>query len=458
MEKSIWDIKHDIHFQALDKDIESDILIVGGGLTGITLAYYLKESHFKVTLIEQNEIGSGVTRKTTGKLTYLQENMYSKINNVYNIEVAKLYYQSQKEAINNVVKIINDNNIACDLDKSTSIIFSKNKKKLDKEKEVLDKIGINYQENIHTSELVGMYTIGCDDNYVFHPLKYLLELTKIIKDKIAIYENTRLINYKLEQDKYIVKTNKGSIKCKYLVMCNNYPTFLFPYLFPIKTYLEKSDIYLYTKKNKQFNAINIDKECLSMRFHKDNMLYLINSRKLASDKKIEAPKGYKYMWSNYDVITSDHLPIAGKLKDNLYIITGFNTWGMTNSNICSKVVADILCNKDNPYTKLFEPNRPFNITKDVNILNNSLYSGYAWVKSKLRKDHIVTLNHKKYGLYIDENGLKHYVEITCPHMLCGLRFNEKDKTWDCICHGSKFSIDGDVIKGPSTKCIKKSQD
>ena len=58
------------------------------------------------------------------------------------------------------------------------------------------------------------------------------------------------------------------------------------------------------------------------------------------------------------------------------------------------------------------------------------------------------------AIYTDENKIKHIVKNKCPHMGCSLIFNNQEKTWDCPCHGSRYDIDGNVIKGPSNKDIK----
>ena len=83
----------------LNKDIEVDVLIIGGGITGISTAYHLINKNLKVCLVEKNNIGCGVTSRTTGKLTYLQENIYSKLVNFHGREKAKLYLDSQRDAV-----------------------------------------------------------------------------------------------------------------------------------------------------------------------------------------------------------------------------------------------------------------------------------------------------------------------------------------------------------------------
>lgn len=142
----------------------------------------------------------------------------------------------------------------------------------------------------------------------------------------------------------------------------------------------------------------------------------------------------------------------------MYLATGYNTWGMTNSNIAAKTIVDLIENGKSKYEKLFSPHRRLSLYKIYNSMIDNINNIYNFVFSKLvpkDKATIKYINGKKYGVYTDKDGKEHIVKLTCTHMKCGLFFNYKEKTWDCPCHGSKFSIDGDIVRGPSTTCIKK---
>ena len=248
-------------------------------------------------------------------------------------------------------------------------------------------------------------------------------------------------------------------------------------IFPFKTSLEKSFLCASEIENtKSFSAINIDKNLLSLRFHKDKRKYLIcvtqnnnltknmdNITKRDNamwDMKSNFSPNIKYCWSNFDILTSDHLPLIGKIEDNLFLATGYNTWGMTNGILAGKIISDIMYNKENPYSQLFNPLRDFkNIPKLVNF---NLKNGFSFINTKLNKNkyfyrkdvRIIKENGIYYGIYIDENKKEHKVLNVCPHMKCNLSFNYQTKTWDCPCHGSSFDIDGNVIFGPSSYNIK----
>lgn len=480
--KSIW--LEDVYpkkQKALNENIETDVLIIGGGITGITTAYALRNQGLSVCLVERNYIGSGVTSKTTGKLTYLQERIYTKLQNEYNYQTAKLYLQSQKKAIQLVKEIIQKEEFDCSLEKVTSYVFTDKEtelQKLKKEYTLLKKMGVNVKE--HQKLEIGLnsiYAISVEDTYVFHPLKYINNLKKICKKEgIQIYEDTTIQKIKRNNNLYICSGEKFSITAKQVVLACHYPYFIFPYLFPIKTSIETSYITASpVLEDAHTSYITSKNPTKSIRYYngdKKYCLYLSNSHKLGNhinkenqfDKTIkEAKELYlspKYVWSNEDIITYDHLPFIGEIKENLFIATGYNTWGMTNGTFAGFLLKDLILHIDNPYKDMFNPKRKNLLAKTISYPMNIFQNSKSYIQNKIKKQKkwypqnlkFETINGKSIAIYSDEQGI-HKVYTNCPHMGCTLLFNEKEHTWDCPCHASKFDIDGKCIKGPSTKNI-----
>jgi len=457
----------------LNKDIDVDVLIIGGGITGISTAYHLMNSNLKVALVERDRIGMGITSRSTAKITYLQENIYSKLNKSFGYDVAKKYFDSQKDAIKILKNIVDTNNISCDLFESESYLFTDDKEKIKDvklEKDILKRFGSKvYESSMLPNSNKIKYAISVSGTYVFHPLKYLYSLKKLLlKNKINIYENSKVDSIEKEDGYYICKVNNFFIKTKKVVLALHYPYFLFPYLFPFKTTLEKSYIGVNkVDKDFHFNAINTSKPTKSIRYHKDiddvYEINLVGSHNIAfknNDKNnfsLLEDKKYLYLWSNIDIITNDYLPLIGKIDDNLLIGTGYNTWGMTNGSIAGKVLSDIILKKSNKYIDLFNPKRGINSSNIINFpvtlfsnmksfVGSKINRNKSWYSNNVRFD---TMNGKNVGIYVDDNNIKHIVYNKCPHLGCSLEFNEVEKTWDCPCHGSRFDLDGKCINGPS---------
>ena len=453
--QSIWLENFKNQTKKLDTNEECDVLIIGGGITGLSTAYHLKGKNLKVILVERNEIGSGITSKTTGKITYLQELIYSKLYKEKGKEVAKLYLNSQLDAIKIVTNIIKKEKIDCDLEQVKSYVIGNN---LEKEKDILKEFNIKVLEDKNA--------IFVDDTYVFHPIKYLVKIKEILENNnIKIYEHTNIIEIKND----IAYTKEYHIKAKNIVLACHYPFFLLPLLMPIKGYLEKSYIASISNiENKKLSAITSNNPTISLRYHLNNLIYLNGSHTISNhqneqknfDNLINEIKKYgtfDYIWSNQDIVTNDHLPIIGKINDSLLIATGYNTWGMTNGSLAGKIISDLILQIDNKYTDLFAVKRDKSLYEIKNILNEIVRNGKSFTLSKLinnkkwysKQVQFKTIKNDKVGIYIDENNQKHIVYNKCPHLKCGLIFNEFEKTWDCPCHGSRFDMDGNLILGPS---------
>ena len=201
--KSIWFKGYkESKRKPLNNNIKTDVLIIGGGITGLTTAYFLKDENLNITIVDQNSIASGQSSKATGKLTYLQGSIYNKIKEIYDYETANLYLDSQKDAIEIVKKIIIDNNIKCNFESNNSYVFTNNKNKIC-DFSILEKtLRLNKQSYKTDTKLPikfpSVYSIKVDNTAVFNPVKYLNEIKNIlIKNKnINIYESTRIIDIK----------------------------------------------------------------------------------------------------------------------------------------------------------------------------------------------------------------------------------------------------------------------
>lgn len=472
--KSIWE---EINRKEINKTIPSslttDVLIIGGGITGLTTAYFLKDTGKKITIIDKSLVGMGVTCKTTAKITYLQGDIYQILEKHFNKKIAKNYLNSQKEAIAIIKTIVEKNNIDCDFEQVDSIAFTteeKNISKIKKEKELLENWGIKVSDVRDKNIKAG---IKVSDTYIFHPLKYLKGLQNIIKDKVDIYENVLANEITLKDNSFEVTTTKGIIKADKVVVACHYPFFLLPTLIPLKTYIKRE--YVNASKINQsskYTAINIDKDLQSIRFYQDCLIYGSNQHRLTS--KIDYKKNYEksrsdfksyfkeqpeYTWMNQDVMSHDNLPFIGEVRDNLYIGTAYNAWGMTNGTLAAKIITDKINNKTNIYQSLFDPKR-----RNITIVAGSFLGAFHYLKVyaqalfQKNNPYYVEIKGNHYGVYVDEENKKHIVKLICPHMKCRLVFNREEQTWDCPCHGSRFDLDGNVIEGPATEPVTKKDE
>ena len=479
---------------SLKKDIEIDTLIIGGGIAGLTALYYLKDKE-DVFLVDANKVGSGVTKNTTGKLTYLQNTIYSDLINNIDYETAVNYLDSQKKAIELAKEIIKKEKIDCSLEKVTSYVFTNKKsevKKLKQEYEFLSEQKKNqstnitsqfssfYENNIQQNttnvnsdklplSIPYIYAISVPDTYVFHPIKYINHLKKITKDKI--YENTKITKIIAKNNKYICYSENNKIIANKVIIACHYPFFLLPFCFPLKSHIEKSYIIVKkVKENPKLSCINVTNPSISIRYYEENKnVYQIclacshktskNQEESLSFDKVKQifnceDKDIVASWSNVDIITDDKMPYIGEIKKNMYLATGFNTWGMTNGILAAYMLSRYVLGESIPYKDLFSLKRS-NFYQIKSFFPNIWGSIISYRKKRDNNTSLIYTkkNGQDIAIYKDKNNKKHIVLAKCPHLGCRLLFNEKELTWDCPCHSSRFTIDGYSIKGPSLKDI-----
>lgn len=471
---SLWEkYLNNNHFKSLNKDEYVDILIIGGGITGLSMFYYLRNVS-NICLVDASRIGEGITKNTTGKLNYLQGAIYTDLIKNINKKTAITYLASQRYAISLIKDIIEKEKIDCDLEQVDSYIFTNKEQEITKIKEeqkFLEEQGILIKESKLPLDVPCKYACVVRDTYVFNPIKYLNHLKHLLKEKM-IFENTKVKRIERYNKKYYCYTNGYRIIAKKVIVACQYPFFILPFLLPLKSHNEKSYlIACKTNKNEKYSCITISNPGLSFRYYQDGKdIYKIclarshNTAIKQNDKEnfLNVQRIFKISeesivskWSNVDIITDDKLPYIGEIKKDLYMATGFNTWGMTNGILSSKIIADMVLNKKNEFAKLFSPYR-INIYKVKSFLGNVGSMIFSFIRSKKKNKSWYSSNlkfkkvhGKSIAIYIDEFNKEHIVYTTCPHFKCSLVFNELEKTWDCPCHSSRFDLDGKCIKGPS---------
>lgn len=474
---SIWNKKEiKTKKEILKKDIEVDVLIVGAGITGMTTAYYLRKLK-NVVVVDASRIGHGVTLNTTAKINYFQERIYTKIMSSRSKDTAIKYLKSQRYAIKCIKKIIKDENIDCDLERVPSFVFANTLSEVEplkKEVKFLTKQGIKVFEKDLPNKITSYKSYCVKDTYTFNPIKYLQGIYNVLKENnVNVYEDTKITKIEKLWTHYNCYTPNHRIKAKKVILACHYPYFTIPFLLPVRSYIEKSYMIISKiDKDLGYTCISSSSPTYSCRFYKDNgKIYQIS---LAESHNTAFKQDDEYhfnrvkeifnlkesdiimKYTNTDIMTPDHLPYIGKLKTNMYIACGYNTWGMTNGILAARIMSDLAINRQNKYKDIFNPTR-FNISNITNLTYIIFSQTKSFIGPKINKNKTWYNNNisfsnkdgKSLATYKDKDGNNHTIHNKCPHLGCSLIFNEVEKTWDCPCHSSRFTIDGKCIKGPS---------
>lgn len=453
-------------YESLEDNISTEVCVIGGGITGISTAYYLAKKGMKVILLEKDSLASKTTGHTTGKVSIQHGLFYKYLVDTYGIKYAEKYLKANIEAMENIEKIINSEKITCDFEKRDSYVFStlpEKYKEIEDEVKICKSLGISasFEKNIDIPiQIQG--AIKIKDQAQFNSVKYIEGLAKsIINNGGEIYENSQVTDFEKKDEKFeiLVKSNNKNHKvlAEKIVVATRYPIFNFPGMYFIKTYQELEYVMCAEVQDDLENFdmyLSADVPGISYRsiLGKDGKRYLLtagNGNKTGKTNNINGFEflennlknnfnDYKilYKWTAEDCISLDKIPYIGQystLFSNIYVATGFKKWGMTTSNIAANIISDDILNKSNKFSLIFDSSR-LNPLKNKDEMKNMVKETY----SSLIKENIVKKKEKKY----------------CTHLGCELNYNEVTDTWDCPCHGSRFDKNGKVLEGPAQKDLE----
>lgn len=485
-------------FDSLNENLSTEVVIVGGGITGITTAYLLTKQGVKVTLLESTKLLNGTTGHTTAKVTAQHNLIYDELLNNFGYNVARMYYEANTNAIQLIEKNIQELHIDCDFTRQDAIIYStigEYKFKIEKEYQAYERLNIKGQLldkipfNIDIENALSM-----TNQAQFHPLKYLSKLLNYVIDHGGqIFENTVAVNVEQEDSHVTVITGDGKkVTANYVLACSHFPFYEGKGAYFTRLYAERSYVlavktgtpypggmYLNTNQpTRSLRSANFNGEEVILvggEEHKTgqgpDMMNHYNNLKRFCDS-LYGENGYEvlYRWSTQDLVTLDKLPYVGpitKNQENILIATGFRKWGMTNSHVAAQIMTDKVLGQLNPYEEIYTPSRfsadpslkKFfleNLDVAKHLIKGKIEPANARIED-LKNDEgaVVKINGQRKGAYRDENGELHVVDTTCTHVGCEVNWNDAERTWDCPCHGSRFSYTGEVIEGPAEKPLKK---
>lgn len=492
---SVWrDTVHLPSFKPLKEDIQTETLIVGGGITGIISAYLLAKEGMKVALIEAAQLCSGTTGYTTAKITAQHGLIYNELIGHFGKEKAKLYYQANREALNWIGQIVQEQDIRCGFQKQPALVYAASEKEaeeIEKEAEAYEKLGIpGSLSDSADLQLQVKKALTMPDQAQFHPLMFLhFLISELVKMGVLIYEETLAVDIE-EEPSCVVHTQEGPrIHCRDVLICSHFPfydkAFYFSRMYPERSYLMAVEteqpipegMYLSAgEPRRSIRSLSLGGEPLVLvggENHKtgrgENTAVHFQNLAAFADQVFGANK-IVFHWSAQDYTTLDKVPYIGRLsagKRHIYMAAGFRKWGMTTGTLAARLLADQLLERNNPYSEVFSPSR---FAADPMIkrffIENSKVAGHL-IKGKLEKVRtsiedlatdegaVISFNGKRAGAYKDKNGRLMVVDTTCPHMGCEVNWNQGERTWDCPCHGSRFKANGELIDGPSRKSLKQ---
>jgi glycine/D-amino acid oxidase-like deaminating enzyme/nitrite reductase/ring-hydroxylating ferredoxin subunit len=484
----------DTNYPALNQDINVNAAIIGGGMAGILTAKLLKDSGLNVAVLEVNKIVQGTTGHTTAKITSQHSLIYYKIQSQMGIEMARQYAEANETAIHTISKIIKEKNIECDFISQPAYVFTQSDdyvKDIEREAQVTADLGIksSYLEDIPLPFKVKA-ALRFDEQAQFHPRKFLLPIAKEIPGGGSyLFEQTEAVDI-LGDGPYTVLTKNGyKVNAPIVVIASHFPFYDKRGLYFTRIYPERSYALAITAQEKYLggmyiNAENPTRSLRSQPFDKGELIIIGGEhhktgqgeptenhyeKLLQFANEIYTVKDAPYRWSTQDCMTLDGVPYVGQLTSrtkNLFVTTGFGKWGMTNSMVSAMLLRDLIVNGDSPWAPVYSPSRFTPGASVKNFIIENLNVAGKLIEGKLEylqenveinpdEGEIIGVNGQRVGAYKDKEGKLHLVDTTCTHLGCEVEWNSAERSWDCPCHGSRFSVDGEVIEGPALDPLEK---
>ena len=474
-------------YPRLEESISADVLIIGGGISGITTAYCLAQKGVKPVVIEAGGLCDGTTGNTTGKVTIQHGIIYHNLYTKYGGDYAQRFADSMTGSIRFVQDVVKRERIDCQLAESTAYIYACAKNELDilkQEYDTAQKLKIDASLITDSDFPKGnMGLLGYRSQQVFHAVRYVTALASAAKAKGAeIYCNTKAMEIEDGEPIIVRCDNDITIKAKHVVQATQYPIYDGPNLFFARLYATRDyGIAAITKGNwPDGSYINMGEPTRSIRTHVENgksILILVGENHATGREEEKMGEHFDNLiqfandiagvsevlakWSAQDYETPDQVPYIGRLSDhsNIYVAAGFCKWGLTRGTLAGMMIADLVINGNCEYEEIYSRKRP-DLTSSLGKLVTDVFTPVGeLIKSKVEgtqsyrdlkqgEGRAIRFQGEKAGAYRDEKDIVTVIDISCTHMTTELNFNTAEKTWDCPAHGGRFATDGRLLEGP----------
>jgi glycine/D-amino acid oxidase-like deaminating enzyme/nitrite reductase/ring-hydroxylating ferredoxin subunit len=478
-------------YPPLDGDRLTDVVVVGGGITGLTTAYLLARAGVRVMVVEARRICAGATGFTTGKVTSQHGLIYTKLASSHGNEQAAVYADAQQSALARIVEIVADEAIECDLRRADAYVYTEDPKRL---RDVSDEYDMTSALGLPAHSVdtdIGLpWTVAgavrFSDQVLFHPRRYCLGLAAAIERRGGtILEQTRAhdVDEHVEGDTVAVRTSGGVIRADAVVLATQTP------------FVDRGAFFARTQPHRSYVIaarwddppdgmyISADRPVRSLRPHTDaqGSVLMIGGGghrtgqdehtgdqygelcRFAHDRFDMVPE---WQWSAQDFTPGDGVPYIGPITANskhTFVATGYAKWGMTNGTVAAMIISDSILGHENRWRETFDSTR-VDLRRSLEIVGSQ---GLSTVRSIVGDRVAALVAHDVDSLaagtgavvraeghavaaYRHEDGSLSAVSPRCTHLGCIVHFNDAERTWDCPCHGSRFDLDGHVIDGPAS--------
>lgn len=480
-------------FPPLDEDVRADVAVIGGGIVGITTALLLQEAGARVVLLEANRLAQGVSGHTTAKVSSQHGMIYARLRSRFGADGARTYAQANEEALRWIADRVVHDAIDCDFRRRPSYAYvTSASARSDVEDEARAAIEAGLAARlVETTPLPYPVEVAVrfEDQAEFHVTKYLLGLVdRLAGNGCRVFERSHAVE--VDTDEHCaVKTPGGRIVADQVVVATHYPfldrSLAFARVHPQRSYAILCRIAGVPPEGMFISADAPTRSIRGVPLDADELLLVggeghrtgTGGDTVQRYRRLEAfarehwhVRSVDYRWSAQDNTTIDGVPYVGRLTpraDRVFMATGFAKWGMTGGTAAALLLSDLLLGRETSWAGLFDPNRLKLRASATRLVKENAVAGIRFVADRITKGgrpiddlqpgegDVVRLDGETVAAYRDERGTLTAVSPTCTHLGCRVNWNRAERSWDCPCHGSRFTPTGEVLQGPAVHRLER---
>jgi glycine/D-amino acid oxidase-like deaminating enzyme/nitrite reductase/ring-hydroxylating ferredoxin subunit len=490
----VWKEKQiGMSFPQLIGELEVEVTIVGGGITGLTAAIELVKAGHSVALIEGRQIGSGTTGLSSCHLTTDIDEEYRNVADSFGMETSMLVANSRISAIDYIERTVKEKNIACDFRRVPGYLYTEIPEDVSTLQEEFDAarnagLMVQLSDSLPLPFKVNK-VLRFENQAEFNAQQYVdgLSLNLHLIGGF-VFENSVVVSMNEKEGHYIVKTSGGTVRSKYVFVATHQPLFFnvlqtvsAPYIsymiaaklrsqeFPVGLFWDTADPYHYTRYYQTDKGAYV---VVGGEDHKTGHEKNTKSRIERLQQYVKSRfdiASIDYTWSAQYYEPADGLPYIGRspFGKNIFVATGYSGDGLVYGTVAGLIIADLIQDKRNLWHKVYDSTRFTPAASVADFVKENVNVVKHFIKDRIGVDadgltdvkpgegKIVKVNGEKLAVVREDDETLHAVSPVCPHMKCFVSYNNFENTWDCPCHGSRFNADGSVIYGPATIGLHK---
>nr|AXL05478.1 (2Fe-2S)-binding protein [uncultured bacterium] len=480
-------------FPPLDRNLSVDVAVVGGGITGTTAAYLLKQAGLKVALLDKGQAGGAETGHTTAHLTQVTDQRLSTLVDRFGTDVARLVWDAGEDAVLQIEEIVKGEKIDCLFQRVPGYLHTpwdrereeKEAESLRRDAELAAQMGFDVQW-LDSVPLAGRPGVRFTNQALFHPFKYVRGLLQGLPGEgCFVFESSSVDEISEPQTLHV---NGHLVRCDHVVIATHVPlqgktgmaaaALLQSRLAAYNTYAvsarmpkgfaspasfwDTSDPYYYLRLHEEGDELVA---VFGGEDHKTGQVSDTTERFARLDHRmaeiLPMHRAARH-WSGQVIETSDGLPFIGETAPRQFIATGFAGNGMTFGTYAAMLIRDAVIGQTNPAMEVFRPSRGPSLGGVGTYLKENVDYPRYFLQDRMRpgevasldevpagSGRIVRLDGKRVAAFRSSDGELKCSSAVCPHMGCIVHWNEAERSWDCPCHGSRFTAEGKLMAGPA---------